>query len=77
MPVPGILLLVPGSVGFPSLTSVIERQPAGGIERMFSMVLTVVAPVPGLLIAGVMVPEPRIAATRATPAPQRTDPTGG
>lgn len=77
MPVPGVLLLVPGSVGFRSLTSVIERQPAVGIEGMFSMVLTVVALVRGMLIAGVMVPEPRIAATGATPAPQRTDPTGG
>ena len=38
--VPGILLLVPGSVGFRSLTSLIERQAVAGIETAFSMILT-------------------------------------
>ena len=56
--VPGILLLVPGSVGFRSLTSLMERQAVVGIETAFSMFLTAVALVAGLLIAGVIAPEP-------------------
>jgi len=58
--VPGILLLVPGSVGFRSLTSLLERQAVAGIETAFSMILTAMALVAGLLIAGVIAPEPRI-----------------
>jgi uncharacterized membrane protein YjjP (DUF1212 family) len=58
--VPGILLLVPGSVGFRSLTSLMERQAVVGIETAFSMFLTAVALVAGLLIAGVIAPEPSL-----------------
>jgi uncharacterized membrane protein YjjP (DUF1212 family) len=62
--VPGILLLVPGSVGFRSLTSLMERQAVAGIETAFSMILTAVALVAGLLIAGVIAPEPRMGEPR-------------
>ena len=58
--VPGILLLVPGSVGFRSLTSLIEREALTGIETAFSMILTAIALVAGMLMAGVIVPERRI-----------------
>jgi uncharacterized membrane protein YjjP (DUF1212 family) len=58
--VPGILLLVPGSVGFRGLTSLMERQTLAGIETAFSMMLTAVALVSGLLIAGVIAPERRV-----------------
>jgi uncharacterized membrane protein YjjP (DUF1212 family) len=58
--VPGILLLVPGSVGFRSLTSLMERKTVAGIETAFSMILTAMALVAGLLIAGVIAPEPRM-----------------
>jgi uncharacterized membrane protein YjjP (DUF1212 family) len=58
--VPGILLLVPGSVGFRGLTSLMERQAVAGIETIFSMVLTAVALVAGLLVAAVVAPEPRL-----------------
>jgi uncharacterized membrane protein YjjP (DUF1212 family) len=58
--VPGILLLVPGSVGFRSLTSLMERKAVAGIETAFSMILTAMALVAGLLIAGVIAPEPRM-----------------
>ena len=60
--VPGILLLVPGSVGFRGLTSLMERQAVVGIETIFSMILTAVALVAGLLVAGVIAPEPRLTA---------------
>lgn len=60
--VPAILLLVPGSIGFRSLNSLMERQALAGIETAFSMMLTAVALVAGLLIAGVIAPEPRLRA---------------
>lgn len=63
--VPGILLLVPGSVGFRGLTSLMEREAVTGIETIFSMILTAVALVAGLLIAAVVAPELR-------PAPRQT-----
>ncbi|HET7232656.1 MAG TPA: threonine/serine exporter family protein [Longimicrobium sp.] len=58
--VPGIILLVPGSIGFRSLTSLMDRQALAGIQTAFSTVLTAVALVSGLLIAGVIAPEPRL-----------------
>lgn len=58
--VPGLLLLVPGTVGFRSLTSLMERHAVAGVETAFSAVLTAVALVAGLLIAGVVAPEPRL-----------------
>ncbi len=60
---PGILLLVPGSVGYRSLSSFMERQTLAGIEIAFNMILTAVALVAGLLIAGVIAPEPRLDVT--------------
>jgi uncharacterized membrane protein YjjB (DUF3815 family) len=58
--VPGLLLLVPGSVGFRSVTSLMERQALVGIETAFSTALTAIALVAGLLVAGVVAPEPRL-----------------
>jgi uncharacterized membrane protein YjjP (DUF1212 family) len=60
--VPGILLLVPGSVGFRGLTSLMERQAVAGVETIFSMILAAVALVAGLLVAGVIAPEPSLSA---------------
>ncbi|HEX5870642.1 MAG TPA: threonine/serine exporter family protein, partial [Longimicrobium sp.] len=60
--VPAMLLLVPGSIGFLSLNALMERQALAGIETAFSMMLTAVALVAGLLIAGVIAPEPRLRA---------------
>jgi uncharacterized membrane protein YjjP (DUF1212 family) len=62
--VPGILLLVPGSVGFRGLTSLLERQAVTGIETIFSMILTAMALVAGLLIAAVIAPERRMLPAR-------------
>jgi uncharacterized membrane protein YjjB (DUF3815 family) len=61
--VPGILLLVPGSLGFRGFTSLVDRQAVAGIETIFSMILTAVALVAGLLIAAVVVPETRVSQT--------------
>jgi uncharacterized membrane protein YjjP (DUF1212 family) len=58
--VPGLLLLVPGTVGFRSLTSLMDRQVLAGIQAAFSAMLTAVALVAGLLVAGVVAPESRL-----------------
>jgi uncharacterized membrane protein YjjP (DUF1212 family) len=67
--VPGILLLVPGSIGYRSMTSLMERNTVAGIDNAFTMLLTAVSLVAGLLIAGVVAPEPRRSATPPVPAP--------
>jgi uncharacterized membrane protein YjjP (DUF1212 family) len=67
--VPGILLLVPGSIGYRSVASLMERDTVAGVDTAFTMILTAVSLVAGLLIAGVLVPEPRPSATPAPPTP--------
>jgi uncharacterized membrane protein YjjP (DUF1212 family) len=61
--VPGILLLVPGSIGYRSMSSLLERNTVAGIDTAFTMVLTAVSLVAGLLIAGVVAPEPKRSTT--------------
>ena len=61
--VPGILLLVPGSIGYLSMSSLMERDTVAGIATAFTMVLTAVSLVAGLLIAGVLAPEPKRSTT--------------
>jgi uncharacterized membrane protein YjjP (DUF1212 family) len=67
--VPAMLLLVPGSIGFLSLNALMERQALAGIQTAFSMMLTAVALVAGLLIAGVIAPEPRLRASPPAAGP--------
>jgi uncharacterized membrane protein YjjB (DUF3815 family) len=57
--VPGILLLVPGSLGFRSLSSMVDRDVITGIDTAFTMVLVSVALVAGLLIANAAIPPRR------------------
>ena len=61
--VPGILLLVPGSIGYLSVSSFRDRNTVAGIDTAFTMVLTAVSLVAGLLIASILAPEPKRAAT--------------
>ncbi len=49
--VPGILLLVPGSLGFRSLSLMLEDDVITGIDTGFAMVIVAVSLVAGLLIA--------------------------
>lgn len=56
---PGILLLVPGSVGFEGLYSLLSQQVESGIEAAFKMALIAVSIVAGLLFASVVVPARR------------------
>ena len=58
--VPGLLTLVPGSVGFRSITSLLESQVVAGIDTAFTMILTAVSLVAGLLTATAIFPERRL-----------------
>jgi uncharacterized membrane protein YjjP (DUF1212 family) len=49
--VPGILLLVPGSIGFGSLQALLADQTTEGIDAAFSMFLVAASLVAGLLVA--------------------------
>jgi uncharacterized membrane protein YjjP (DUF1212 family) len=51
---PGLILLVPGSIGFGSLAKFMERDVTSGIEAAFSAALIAVALVTGLLMANVL-----------------------
>ena len=54
--VPGVLLLVPGSIGFRSLASLLDREVLLGMETAFTMTLVASGIVAGLLIANIVVP---------------------
>lgn len=54
--VPGLLTLVPGSVGFRGLLSMMDREVVSGVETAFRMVMIAVALVAGLLLARLAAP---------------------
>jgi uncharacterized membrane protein YjjP (DUF1212 family) len=57
--VPGMLLLVPGSLGFQSFASLLERNTVSGVEAAFRMTLIAVSLATGLLLANVVLPARR------------------
>ncbi|MEW5850090.1 MAG: threonine/serine exporter family protein [Myxococcota bacterium] len=57
--VPAILLLVPGSVGFRSVFSMLEKQVVPAVDAAFTMVLVAISLVAGLLVANAAVPPRR------------------
>ena len=56
---PGVLLLVPGSIGYQSLTSLLDQNVVVGVRAGFTMILIAVAIAAGLLAANVIVPPRR------------------
>lgn len=62
--VPGLLLLVPGSVGFRSFSLLIEDQTVVGLETAFSMMLVAISLAIGLLFGNVLVPPRRLVPER-------------
>lgn len=56
---PGLILLVPGSIGFGSLAKFIERDVMSGVGAAFNVALVATALVTGLLLANVIVPSKR------------------
>lgn len=57
--VPGIMLLVPGSIGFRSVTAFLEEQTLAGVDAAFRVALIAVSLVAGLLLANVALPSRR------------------
>jgi uncharacterized membrane protein YjjP (DUF1212 family) len=58
--VPGLLILVPGSIGYRSLSSLLDREVVLGIETAFRMILIAMALVAGLLASNVVTPPRRL-----------------
>ena len=58
--VPGLLLLVPGSVGFRSFSLLLEEQTVVGLGTAFSMMLVAISLAIGLLFGNVLVPPRRL-----------------
>lgn len=56
---PGLILMVPGSIGLKGLSMLIEKNTLLGIDTAFQMFLVAVALVGGLLLANVIVPPRR------------------
>lgn len=57
---PGLLILVPGSLGYRSLTALLEAETIRGVELAFAMVLAAGSLVGGLLVANLLLPPKRI-----------------
>jgi uncharacterized membrane protein YjjP (DUF1212 family) len=57
--VPGIMLLVPGSVGFRGLVALMDEKIVSGVDTSFKMILTAVALVAGTLMANIVAPPRR------------------
>ena len=57
--VPGLMLLVPGSLGFRSVAALLENDTLSGVQTAFSMILVAVGLVVGLLLANVILPPRR------------------
>ncbi|MCP4444859.1 MAG: threonine/serine exporter family protein [Myxococcales bacterium] len=53
--VPGLILLVPGSMGFRSLSSLWEQDVVAGIDTAFKMVIVAISLVAGILVANAVV----------------------
>lgn len=56
---PGLMLVVPGSLGFRGLAALLERDTLTGVQTAFSVSLVAIALVTGLLIANVLLPPKR------------------
>ncbi len=57
--VPGIMLLVPGSVGFRGLAALMDEKIVSGVDTTFKMILTAMALVAGTLMANIIAPSRR------------------
>ncbi len=57
---PGLMLLVPGSIGFRSMASLVAHDTLSGVQAAFTMTLVAIALVTGLLVANVVLPPRRL-----------------
>lgn len=58
--VPGLLMLVPGSIGFQSLAALVEEDVVSGVATGFRMVIVAISLATGLLVANLIVPPRRV-----------------
>jgi uncharacterized membrane protein YjjB (DUF3815 family) len=58
--VPAMILLVPGSVGFRGMSSLLDRDTLSGVETTFAMFVVAMAIVGGLLIANAVLSPRRV-----------------
>lgn len=57
---PGFIILVPGSVGFKSLTALLDHDIIGGLDTAFNMIIIGISLVTGLLISSIAtLPKPK------------------
>ena len=54
--VPGIMLLVPGSLGVRSVAALLQKDTASGVEQAFTTLMMAAGLVAGLLLANALVP---------------------
>lgn len=60
---PGFIILVPGSVGFKSLTALLDHDIIGGLDTAFNMIIIGISLVTGLLISSIAtLPKPKLKA---------------
>lgn len=57
--VPGVLLLVPGSMGFRSFAALLDQKVVVGVDIAFGVIMTAISLVAGLLLANILVPPTR------------------
>ncbi len=57
---PGMILLVPGSLGYRSLSALLNRETIAGVDFAFGMILVAMSLVGGLLASSAIVPPKRI-----------------
>ncbi len=67
--VPGILMLVPGSIGFQSLSNLLDKDVISGVQTAFTMILAATALSAGLLVAGLIAPGRRMMTNGADAMP--------
>ncbi|HEY1552977.1 MAG TPA: threonine/serine exporter family protein, partial [Kofleriaceae bacterium] len=56
---PAVFLLVPGSLGFRGMSSLLDRNTMNGVETLFATFVAAIAIVAGLLVANAVVPPRR------------------
>ena len=52
---PGIILLVPGSVGYRGMTSLFQRDVVGGLDTAFTMITLAMALVVGIFVGNILI----------------------
>ena len=57
---PGLMVLVPGSLGFRSVAALLEQDTLAGVQSAFTVILVAISLAMGLLIASAIVPPRRV-----------------